>query len=476
MHKTKIILFLCLILAACGGGGGSVPVSGSGPNAQLAAGDTLTHGGQTFTVVSVSSDGTQMTVSASSNGFVPASTQLSFTLLKGDDGIYRYSTNSLSIEYNPTTNIVSWNVTSGTSETTIVNEVLATNGSPIIPGFSATTNLNQGQPSTTSVATMYATARETVENRVNQWRDEGWNFPTEVNLSYENINVVGLQDVHSAGWTGLGANVAIIDDFSNSYLGTYYSDVEFINWNTVGFAHGVVAWASSFVVAPEATYSRIENRTYFSTATPNAEIDVVNWSFEMADRFNAFTNIQDAHAAARNFTENYYQELGVNNPNAVLVYAAGNSGSLSQFTGGVSSSCEVSGDRRTLASCSAVVGALDSSIYSYLNRTIWVGAYDSSAQELEEYTFSAGTGAMNYFMVADGNSVIDQSQGTSFAAPRVAGVLALTVQKFPNLSPQERTRLVLHTANDIGDPGVDPIFGYGLLNAGAALNPIGQLN
>ena len=59
--------------------------------------------------------------------------------------------------------------------------------------------------------------------------------------------------------------------------------------------------------------------------------------------------------------------------------------------------------------------------------------------------------------------------GTSMAAPFVAGVAALVVEEFPDLTAaQVRTRLT-DTAKDLGPRGFDPDFGYGAVNPAGAL-------
>jgi subtilase-type serine protease len=54
--------------------------------------------------------------------------------------------------------------------------------------------------------------------------------------------------------------------------------------------------------------------------------------------------------------------------------------------------------------------------------------------------------------------------GTSFAAPQVTGAVAIAKEMFPHKSGPELARLILITATDIGPRGLDPIYGWGLLN------------
>lgn len=60
-------------------------------------------------------------------------------------------------------------------------------------------------------------------------------------------------------------------------------------------------------------------------------------------------------------------------------------------------------------------------------------------------------------------------KGTSFAAPQVSGAAALVWQKFPYFNNDMVRQTLLGTAKDIGALGVDSIFGYGLLDVGAAV-------
>lgn len=74
--------------------------------------------------------------------------------------------------------------------------------------------------------------------------------------------------------------------------------------------------------------------------------------------------------------------------------------------------------------------------------------------------------------------------GTSGATPIVAGIVALVMAAHPGLDANNVIERVVATARDAGAPGVDPIYGFGLVNAAAAVtatvprvtaNPMGDL-
>lgn len=74
---------------------------------------------------------------------------------------------------------------------------------------------------------------------------------------------------------------------------------------------------------------------------------------------------------------------------------------------------------------------------------------------------------------ANGNQFVTIFSGTSFAAPQVSGAVALLAQAFPNLTGAKIVEILLTTARDGGDVGIDPIFGRGILDIRNALAPQG---
>lgn len=60
-------------------------------------------------------------------------------------------------------------------------------------------------------------------------------------------------------------------------------------------------------------------------------------------------------------------------------------------------------------------------------------------------------------------------QGTSMAAPHVAGALAVLIEAFPTYTPAQITNILFETAEDLGAAGTDSIYGRGFLRLDLAL-------
>jgi Subtilisin-like serine proteases len=83
----------------------------------------------------------------------------------------------------------------------------------------------------------------------------------------------------------------------------------------------------------------------------------------------------------------------------------------------------------------------------------------------------------NLDLVAPGESILSttpgnaysQKSGTSMACPHVSGVAALLLSHYPGMSSLEVRDRLTETADDLGSPGKDTQYGYGLVNAFAAL-------
>jgi hypothetical protein len=88
----------------------------------------------------------------------------------------------------------------------------------------------------------------------------------------------------------------------------------------------------------------------------------------------------------------------------------------------------------------------------------------------------------NRFMVApgelillpDGNGGFVRRSGTSFSAPLVSGAITLLHDRWPWLAyyPRETVDIMLLSARDLGAPGVDPVYGHGMLDVAASQAPL----
>jgi hypothetical protein len=64
--------------------------------------------------------------------------------------------------------------------------------------------------------------------------------------------------------------------------------------------------------------------------------------------------------------------------------------------------------------------------------------------------------------------------GTSFSSPVVAGVYALVMSANPTLGPTQLDGIMFSTATDLGAAGKDPQYGWGVVNASAAVTKATQ--
>jgi hypothetical protein len=134
--------------------------------------------------------------------------------------------------------------------------------------------------------------------------------------------------------------------------------------------------------------------------------------------------------------------------NKVVVLAAGNQGlSSPTFPGNLA---------KTLSGAGIVVGALapNGNIAGYSNR--------------------AGTSRSAY-VLAPGFSAFSNFVGTSIASPYVSGTAAAILAQNPRLTAVQVAQIIFTTADDLGAPGVDAIYGHGRLNAATALSAQGEV-
>lgn len=186
--------------------------------------------------------------------------------------------------------------------------------------------------------------------------------------------------------------------------------------------------------------------------------------------------------------------LSATNAGVLFTIAAGNEGAAPTATDPAAG---------TVPSEPAIV-ATDPAING---RVVAVGAVDRNG-DMPTFSNRAGAAA-NFYLLAPGVSVIIAGvdddvrspsgsgndadsdgnywagSGTSFAAPHVAGALALMLDLFPNITPENALLALLETADDYittsldavlgvnAGAGTDSVGGRGILNLQRAFSPIG---
>ncbi|WP_260483868.1 S8 family peptidase [Sphingomicrobium flavum] len=77
-------------------------------------------------------------------------------------------------------------------------------------------------------------------------------------------------------------------------------------------------------------------------------------------------------------------------------------------------------------------------------------------------------------LVLDGNGGVVRRSGTSFAAPLVSGAIALMHDRWNWLAkhPEETAEIIFRSARDLGAPGPDEVYGWGMLDVAASQSPL----
>ena len=106
-----------------------------------------------------------------------------------------------------------------------------------------------------------------------------------------------------------------------------------------------------------------------------------------------------------------------------------------------------------------------------LNADDELADFSARAGRLAEFAISAA--GEDIYVRLDNNSAA-LVNGVSFSGPHIAGALALMMSAFPNLSGPEALAIIYDTARDLGEPGIDDIYGHGVPDFAEAFAPQGQ--
>ncbi|WP_139831049.1 S8 family serine peptidase, partial [Serratia marcescens] len=157
----------------------------------------------------------------------------------------------------------------------------------------------------------------------------------------------------------------------------------------------------------------------------------------------------------------------------VTIFAAGNDGNLNNpdaMAGLAYFVPEIAPNWLSVASLQDPTNTGDYSISTFSSRCGYTASFCVSAP-----------GTRVYSSVIEGTSVENLTtgyakySGTSMAAPHVAGAVAVLMERFPYLSGAQVAEVLKTTATDMGAPGIDALYGWGMINLGKAINGPGML-
>lgn len=297
-----------------------------------------------------------------------------------------------------------------------------------------------------------------------------WRFTTGSNRV-----LVGVQD------TGLGVKNGLIHDDLRSttiYNNNYHDDsigsashgtavqgiiaarsnnstgISGINWNSNVFHIDVLGSNAGDQTTDGATQNMIAH------ATRNGQRLVINMSL-----------------GTSSFNQNFHTNLArvvANNPNVLFVISAGNDGHLGRS--GLASPAMLAQQYENVIAVGASWGTQDRNGFAKtpgqrIHYDWWGSQYGpgltlmapSEVISTRSTRDSFGQVKFDYYLTGD------RFNGTSAAAPNVAGVASLAWSVNPQLSAGQIKGILSRTAYDLGTPGYDYLHGHGFVDADAAV-------
>jgi hypothetical protein len=170
------------------------------------------------------------------------------------------------------------------------------------------------------------------------------------------------------------------------------------------------------------------------------------------------------------------------------VVAAGNSGPIDPTSGSFSGAALLDGIRGSMI----VVGATGCSVSGTNGKNCaqkgkgTISSFSQAPANRCQVQDGQSVCMKDYFVVAPGTDIwssvgngTDKTStygylsGTSMATPYVSGTAAVIKGMWPTLTSSQVASIIFQTADDLGAPGVDPVYGRGEVDITKALGPVG---
>ena len=250
------------------------------------------------------------------------------------------------------------------------------------------------------------------------------------------------------GYTGKNSTVAVFDSGENAWHG---KNVANLITEQIAPDANVISYTVSDSSSNFKSFDEIGN---IIASADDAHIYNFSWSAT-----GMYANqIKDKNQMIAVTDENFVNSLvnAASNKDAIFVWAAGNEA------------------RAQSNALSAMPNVAPETNGHFVNVVAW----DDKTGTLADFSNACGTATMNFCITAPGANLHSQKSsltldGTSFAAPIVSAAIAVIREAFPYMNANEVTNLLFTTARDLGDIGVDAIYGHGMLDMERATRPVG---
>jgi len=286
-------------------------------------------------------------------------------------------------------------------------------------------------------------------------------------------------DAWDKGWTGKGTKILVIDSFGKNIHAPRSNDSHGIY---VSLLARNVSIGSEILTLDWTFSGNVSNA--FGGAVTAGTLAAINMSFDISDDTTSARSYAREVVGYVSSDANFFI-TGIAKSDAVLVKAAGNDNkSISNRGSRTALSYELIYDASAFPK-TLIVGALDKdgSVNAKANKASYSNTPGSNSKFQNRFVMANGTSpfAKEFgWGISWGNNYNDGAgQGTSYAAPRVAGYIGILRHKFPNLNAEKSSSIILDTARTdtlwCHPKCQASIVGRGEASLSRALAPVGRL-
>jgi autotransporter-associated beta strand protein len=304
------------------------------------------------------------------------------------------------------------------------------------------------------------------------------NLAAPINYSTYFRDKTGVTEVNAAGFTGAGVKVVVYDNgfnIANAALDGRISKTfgDLTDDDPDKTSHGT---STSAILAGRAIGDLpggVAPNAILAVSDWDADIQpIINWGAKVYNFSFGYDAETDgaSNADISKYLSPWVSELrAVKNSGAFIAISAGNDEKNSvQILAGAPSFYSDLDNILAVVAMSPLYGTL--------------APYSNKCGEEAKYFCIAAPGTVNLLLptVNTGDPITIDSYkwfaGTSAAAPVVSGIATLVYQAFPGFTGKQVRDTLISTATDIGELGVDAVYGVGYVNAQKAVLGPGSLS